>query len=464
MCRNGEPHLPTREACQAEFRDMEQMARDYSENLAASNNCSERMRKNAAKHNSVKGPQIIPLRSVWHIVPSGLHITLFMAPAGLVLMEGWCDVLEEEVDETVLAQIADILEVEEEPSGEEVEDEEVEVDPAETATTSNERPRVKRGYSASRLELEKEAQEAMLEVTQADLYVQQVNKEVLKRMNILRRIQVNLEADILKREGKMVEATSKWQEVELIARSENTNKRSLTSFHFCTKLCLLTFQDHQIKWQICSLCGLSCHRLCELWDALEAATPPAPVPEDEVESGSEAGHSSGEEEVAAARVPEDPCTCRDCRAGGFKDFQEMKNVVLPWLEAGKAKLIAAQVELERARAKQQLVAEKLKHLLGDRRKELARILEEDLHVVKTAYQGGTYVGNHCHRILLHHEQLSVVLASTSRPELQANFNLFCATYLRIHHLMKAARWLTEDEVSINSTKYLWHCLLDGRGG
>ena len=151
--------------------------------------------------------------------------------------------------------------------------------------------------------------------------------------------------------------------------------------------------------------------------------------------------------MATARVREEPRICRDCRDGAFETFQEMKNVVVPWVEDGNAKLITAQVVLERARAEQQLVGEKLKNLVGDRRKELARILEEDLHVVKTAYQGGTYVGNHCHRILLHHEQLSVVLASTSRPELQTNFNLFCATYLRIHHLMKAARWLTEEEVS-----------------
>ena len=447
MCRNGEPHLPTNETCQADFREMEQMARDYCENLTASGNCSDRMRKNAAKHNSIKGPQIVPLRSVWHIVPPGLHISLFIAPATIVLMEGWCDVLEEEVDETVLARIADMLEVEEEPSGEEVEDEEIEVESEETAATSNEAPKVKKGYSESRLKLEKEGQEAMLEVVKADLYVQQVNKELLQRMNILRRVQVNLEADTLMKEGKKEEAESKWLEMELIARGENKNKRLLKTPGFCSKLCLLTAHDHQIERQLCSSCGLSCNRQCELWDALEAATPPAPaaVPEDEVESGGE----SGGEEVATARVREEPRICRDCRDGAFETFQEMKNVVVPWVEDGNSKLITAQVVLERARAEQQLVGEKLKNLVGDRRKELARILEEDLHVVKTAYQGGTYVGNHCHRILLHHEQLSVVLASTSRPELQTNFNLFCATYLRIHHLMKAARWLTEEEVSFN---------------
>ena len=148
-------------------------------------------------------------------------------------------------------------------------------------------------------------------------------------------------------------------------------------------------------------------------------------------------------------MQEDPRICNNCRATKFKDYEEMKSMVLPWVEAGQAKLLAAQVVLERARAEQQLVADKLKNLVGDRRKELARILEEDLHVVKTAYQGGQFVGNHCHRILMNHEQLSVVLASTSRPELQADFNLFCSTYLRIHHLMKAARWLTEEEVSFN---------------
>ena len=449
MCRNGEPHLPTREACQADFREMEQMARDYCENLAASNNCSDRMRKNAAKHNSIKGPQIIPLRSVWHIVPSGLHITLFMAPAGIALMEGWCDVLEEEVDETVLARIADILEVEEEPSGEVVEDEEAE--PEETAATITEPTGVKRGYSESRLKLEKEGQKALLEVTKADLHVQQVNEEALRRMNILRRVQGNLEADILKRAGKAAEAEAKWLEMEQIARSENKIKRSLIKFGFCTSLCLMTWQDHNIKWEICSSCRLSCHSQCELWDALEDANPPAPaaVTENGGESGSESDDSSEEEDVATARVQEDPRICNNCRATKFKDYEEMKSMVLPWVEAGQAKLLAAQVVLERARAEQQLVADKLKNLVGDRRKELARILEEDLHVVKTAYQGGQYVGNHCHRILMHHEQLSVVLASTSRPELQADFNLFCSTYLRIHHLMKAARWLTEEEVSFN---------------
>ena len=121
-------------------------------------------------------------------------------------------------------------------------------------------------------------------------------------------------------------------------------------------------------------------------------------------------------------------------------------VVLPWLEAGKAKLLTDQVALERARAEEQVKNQELKNLVGDRRRELVRILEEELHVVKTAYQGGTYVGNHCHKMLMHHEELSKVIASTSRPELQVNFNLFCSTYLRIHHTMKAARWLTEEEV------------------
>ena len=41
---------------------------------------------------------------------------------------------------------------------------------------------------------------------------------------------------------------------------------------------------------------------------------------------------------------------------------------------------------------------KLKELVGPHRRELFRILEE-LGVYKTAYQGGTYVGNDCQKIL-----------------------------------------------------------------
>ena len=104
--------------------------------------------------------------------------------------------------------------------------------------------------------------------------------------------------------------------------------------------------------------------------------------------------------------------------------------------------------LERARAQEQVKTEELKNVVGPRRKELIRILEEELKVVKTAYQGGTFVGNHCHQILQHHEKISAVLASTTRPELQQNFNLIASTYLRIHHLMKAARWLTAEEVNV----------------
>ena len=426
------------------------MARSYSENLAASNNDPDKMRKNAAKFDSIKGPQIVPVPSVMHIVPPGLHITLLMVPAAIVLLQGLCDVLDEDVDEAVLAKVADILDVGDEPSGEE--DEEIDEAAAAATSSSTASPRVRSGYSETRVKLEKEAQEAMLKVLQADLQVQQANKEVLQRMNTLRRVQVNLEADNLKREGNITEAKAKWKEMELIARGENKNKRFRETFRFCSKVCLQTGHDHHIEEQICSSCNLSCHHQCELWDALEAATPPAPavVPEGEVESGSESDDGSREDKVAAAGVQEELNTCRDCRErqrlNTFTNYQEMKMVVLPWLEAGKAKLLTDQVALERARAEEQVKNQELKNLVGDRRRELVRILEEELHVVKTAYQGGTYVGNHCHKMLMHHEELSKVIASTSRPELQVNFNLFCSTYLRIHHTMKAARWLTEEEV------------------
>ena len=104
-------------------------------------------------------------------------------------------------------------------------------------------------------------------------------------------------------------------------------------------------------------------------------------------------------------------TCNKCRPRTFKSFQEIAEIVRPWVEEGQGKRLAAEVVLERARARQQVKTEELKYVVGPRRRELIRLLEEELHVAKTAYQGGTYVGNHVSKMLENHEKLSVVLAS-----------------------------------------------------
>ena len=431
------------------------MARSYSENVAASKNDADKMRKNAAKFDSIKGPQIIPIPSLLHAVPPGLHIDLLVGPAAITVAGSWCDVLDDQVDTVVMDRVVDIQESGEEVSGEEDEETDMELSTAATTESTS----GQKGHSEAREKLENEVQVANLKVVEADLLVQQVNLELLGRMNILQRVTVNLEADILHQEGKEEEAKEKWTMMELLAKGENINKRFRKTFRFCGKLCLMTGHDHGIKEELCSACSHTCHSECELWDALEAATPPAAVPADEVAEemevdggGEERGSVREEhEEVSDGGGQVELRTCSDCRARSFQTFQEMKEVVLPWVEEGKAKLITAQVVLERARAEEQAKTEELKHVVGPRRKELIRILEEELQVVKTAYQGGTYVGNHVSKILKNHKKISVVLAS--KPELQDLFNLFCSTYLRIHHTMKAVRWLTELEVGILSAAH-----------
>ena len=429
------------------------MARNYSENLASNQNDPVMMRKRAAKFESVKGPQIIPVPSIWNIVPPGLHITLNVAPAFITYCEVTADLLDEEVDEAALVGVGDILDMGEE-SGEEEEaeaEDEKEAEDKEAPATATGSSKV---YSEDRVKLELEVQEAKIKVQEADLEVQQLNKDALHRMNILRRIKMNHEAACFDQQGKDEEAKAKWTEVEAIGKAENSNKRFRKSFRFCGKLCLFTAHDHKIREELCTSCRLSCHSECELWDAMEAVVPAAAVDgemdvEDaDDEEGAKDQEDGRNEETIAEGGREDRRTCNDCRTSKFQGFGEMSEVVQPWLLEGQDKLMAAQVVLERARAKEQAKSEELKHVVGPRRKELIRLLEEELHVVKTAYQGGTFVGNHCTQILVNHEKLSAVLASTTRPEIQENFNKIASTYLRIHHLMKAARWLTAEEVII----------------
>ena len=435
---------------------MEGMARNYSENLASNHNDPMMMRKKASKFESVKGPQIIPVPSILNIVPPGLHVTLNVAPSFITYCEVTADLLDEEVDEAALAGVGDILDMGEE-SGEEEEaetEDEKEADDKEAPATTTGSRKV---HSEDRVKLELEVQEAKIKVQEADLEVQQLNKDALHRMNILRRIKMNHEAACFAQQGKDEEAEAKWKEVEAIGKAENSIKWFRESFRFCGKLCLFTGHDHKIREELCTSCRLSCHSECELWDAMEAVVPAAAVDgEMDVEDAEDAEDEEGakdqedgrKEETIVDGGREDRRTCNDCRTSKFQGYGEMSEVVQPWLLEGQDKLMAAQVVLERARAKEQAKSEELKHVVGPRRRELIRLLEEELHVVKTTYQGGTYVGNHCTQILVHHEKLSVVLASTTRPEIQENFNKIASTYLRIHHLMKAARWLTAEEVNL----------------
>ena len=127
--------MPTEEACKSKWRDMEGMARSYSENLASNNNDPVMMRKKAAKFDSIKGPRIIPVPSIWHIVPPGLHIGLNVAPAFITYCEVTADILDEEVDEAALAGVGDILNMGEESGEEEEAENEKEAEDKEAPAT-----------------------------------------------------------------------------------------------------------------------------------------------------------------------------------------------------------------------------------------------------------------------------------------------------------------------------------------
>jgi hypothetical protein len=105
------------------------------------------------------------------------------------------------------------------------------------------------------------------------------------------------------------------------------------------------------------------------------------------------------------------------------------------------------VEVENA---PEVLVGKLKELVGPHRRELFRILEE-LGVYNTAYQGGTYVGNDCQKILQNADKLAKVLDSV--PEVKELFIKFAKTYLEVHYRIKASSWLDNTEVRNTTSEF-----------
>jgi hypothetical protein len=404
---------------------MEDMGGSYRDNLAA-NVTTEQMAKKSANFKSIKGPQIIPIPSVWNIVPAGLHILLMIGLMIIMLLEFWSDFLDKETDQLEIGAITDILDDQDEEREEEVEvmtetatTLEVASEPVaagSSATTAPNPSREARYEAKMRLEAELRTAKAKVLLQEAS-----VLKEVMvvKKMKILEmRVHLNDTAGSLMKDGKKEEAYKKYSEVEQLAKEENTDKRFRTAFKFCSDFCLLTGND-KVVWQLCSGCHEKCHVYCELWDVVGFA--PRPEPEE----------------------GQDGNLCNTCRAQPFTSFGEMQEMVKPHVREAEDQLTRATIKLEDARAEEYELVGKLKELVGPHRRELLRILEE-LGVYKTAYQGGTYVGNDCQKILQNADKLATVLDSV--PEVKELFKTFAKTYLEVHYLIKASRWLKDTEV------------------
>ena len=389
--------MPGREECMASMRTPGGMENDALANRAA-NVTLEKMAKKALNYNSIKNGCSVPLQDILNIIPAGLHITLMVVLASIKMLETWCDVIDCNVTEDELAAVAEgILDGEESRSQEEDELEEGVEGQEGTGAEPEEEVLV------GKAQAEQELLQAEVTVGERQQEVVELASRLAKRKTVLQRVALNKAKD--------------WVGVENLAKEESKNTTVLKSFkEFCSPLCLLTCFDTPIKWKLCSQCSYTCHEVCQLWQ-----------PDAVLEQGQ---------------------LCRVCR-DTFSTYEEMEEIVTRQVEELRDQLALAQVEVSKAKAVASEKRNSLKHWVGPSRRRLLELLEDTLHVSKTAYMGGTYVGNHCQKILNEHEVLAEVL--NPRPEIKELFLDFCSNYHAVHKLMKASRWLTDAEVEYTVT-------------
>lgn len=391
--RNGEPHIPGEEGCDAEWRKMQEMDKDYLANQRT--NCTPKMMAKKARHfHSIKGMQIIPVEDVLHIVTAALHIALLLGVAIIKLLEGWSDVLDDKANEADLANVW--------PEGDS--EEQCEEDASDAESGDEERGPSSAGRPGA-VDGEKARAETELHLKQQE--VQEQEQEMVKLATRLEQLNSLKERVILCEEGR-------WQEQEEMARTTAKDKRPLQRFDFCGDLCLLTLHDRSVQKKTCSVCHRTCHATCQLMDAILVEGEPGPL------------------------------TCLACRPDPITTYSGMKNVVTQKVQEVKNELTMATVKVEQVRSEESYLRGKLAKWVGPLRRRLLELLENVLKVVRAAYHGGTFVGAHVEKILKHHEELSTVL--DSRPDIKDLFNEFCATYLVSHGLMKRAGWLEPHEV------------------
>ena len=442
--RNGEPHTTTNPECQAILRTMEEMERDCLACQKASKNHPATMAKKAKYNHSIKGAALVPISDVLHIAPACLHITLMIGLAIIKLLEKRCDVLDGKADKSELATVWDTVEETvhggdgEDCDGEDKDDsssegsaadlselsdaEEEEEGEAEDSEGGVEQEGEREGEAGTEVppmptnRREKKLAEAAL--TQAKVLVELRAREVDQlaathtgKLGLQDRIQLNQEAASL----QGTEQEEKYGQVEKIAKDEHKTKTVLTNFNYCSTLCILTHYDRRVKKAECSQCSKVFHSVCQLWG------PEVPT------------------------VPELRQVCMSCRPSPPQSYADLQPLFLPVLNSIRDKHTMAKISLEEARGEEQVRRETLSKWVGKRRARLTELLDE-VGVRKTQYQGGTYVGRHVEKILEHHEDLSEVL--DEEPDFKRLFNDFCGPYLRLQRLMKASRWLSQQEVKL----------------
>ena len=212
------------------------------------------------------------------------------------------------------------------------------------------------------------------------------------------------------------------QMVDKLAKKASKARYSLKTFKKWKPMdswrcddCLLSGFDRNILWRVCNTCNKNTHIYCQVF-------------------------SSDEE----AEMTEDTFQCRPC--SGIVTLAQIKAKLLSQVSSLKIKSIDLAVQLSTLKQEESALKNKCKQYMGITRLKLQDVLENKLSVNRSDYHSNCFVGNHCDVIVERYAEVTEVLASN--PEVKEKYDEIFLYYKPLHFLMKAHRFLTEEELDM----------------
>ena len=201
-------------------------------------------------------------------------------------------------------------------------------------------------------------------------------------------------------------------EIAVIAQKQDSRRkgRKNLSHESCeSDLCIMTKHDINVLWVQCDTCDGWYHTLCECLSASE--------------------------EISVLNQEYKCLKCSDV-TNREEVIRTKVSAILSEQNAVKEQCIAAEGRCHDLKSK-------YTEFVGKRENTLITALDS-MNVVRQAYHGNVFVGNHCNIILKQYNQLTEAISDD--VHLREKFNDIFATYRSINDLVSAKRFLTEQEI------------------
>ena len=204
-----------------------------------------------------------------------------------------------------------------------------------------------------------------------------------------------------------------WQTLDDIAKgSDNSTKKKLnTELGKCESVvCCVTKYDVNISWVMCTKCQSWVHYLCE------------GIPPDT---------SFGDDAVYE---------CLSC-----KSFipETLEGYFVAKLQENRDRQFQLETQILAKKSECEAQKELIAAYIGDRERQLLETLDS-IKVVRQAYHGNVFIGNHCKIILNNYEKLCSVVSD--EPEFHEHISESFRIYSELDKLISAKRFLTEVEI------------------